>query len=776
MNAVPATEIARAARVGADALAAAGVWRLGDARVDFSSLRIEREGTSARLTPKSMCVLLVLVRHAGRTLSRDQIMDQVWPGEYPLPDVLSHAIKELRRALGDPVPHSQLIQTVPRVGYRLLATPEALAPAAEAAVPSALPEEAAAPPVAPQVAAAASAEVMPDPRAATAGHGSVAALRAPGRRARLGVLGLLALATAVGFGAWWPRDDVSVPAMTTPTVAGIPPPRVRLLTSTLRQERQPALAPDAKRFAHVRFLPDSLRSRIVIAAVAGGAGVEIAGAADQDLMPAWSRAGDRLAWQRVRGGRCEILVAPIDGLQAGPPQSYGPCQAEYLDPVEWDAQDRGLWLGRPLEQGSPAQQLAWRDPQGRDHPLVYARAAQDYDSEPKLSPDGRWLAFRRGRPPGGQLLRVSARGGEVQVLTTKPIAFGRFDWLPDARQLLVPVGPGAQRELHLLDTESGDWRALGLRGADQVDVPDSLAQAVFEIERGRPRFELWLHDLATRAPPQRIAESTGSNRDPAFAPSGEGIVLVSDRSGQYRLWWLESANAEPRALVGDDVALLADPTFGADGRQLTSIALHENAGQRVLLRDFGDDRPAREIALPQTRVRAARPHASGIAYVADVGRGWSAFMLDLAETGAQPRALAGLDGLAPMVEADGERLCFLHLGSSEVRCSAPPWTSAEVVRRGVPLLSVTSWRISAGALWYLDLDDDRLRTLLKRVVLHPDASPVTVLDLGELQTAPRIAISADGQRVLVQRSTAAESDIGSALLGPLTALGRQEAH
>jgi hypothetical protein len=46
--------------VCADALAVAGQCLLGDAVVDFSALRVERDGQSQRLSPKAMAVLLVL--------------------------------------------------------------------------------------------------------------------------------------------------------------------------------------------------------------------------------------------------------------------------------------------------------------------------------------------------------------------------------------------------------------------------------------------------------------------------------------------------------------------------------------------------------------------------------------------------------------------------------------------------------------------------------------------------------------------------------------------
>lgn len=86
-----------------------------------------------------MDVLLALVDAGGRVMSKSELLDAVWTGLYIGDDVLSTAIWELRRALGDDARSPRLIGTVARRGYRLLQAPEPVAGeigAPQPAVPS----------------------------------------------------------------------------------------------------------------------------------------------------------------------------------------------------------------------------------------------------------------------------------------------------------------------------------------------------------------------------------------------------------------------------------------------------------------------------------------------------------------------------------------------------------------------------------------------------------------------------------------------------------------
>src|SRR5215467_9078512 len=93
---------------------------VGEHVVDVDTLRLlTRPGE--RLTPKAAAVLMQLARAGGRTLSRDELLNEVWKGTCPTPDVLTQAVKDLRRALGDDLHAPRFVETLPRLGYRLVA-------------------------------------------------------------------------------------------------------------------------------------------------------------------------------------------------------------------------------------------------------------------------------------------------------------------------------------------------------------------------------------------------------------------------------------------------------------------------------------------------------------------------------------------------------------------------------------------------------------------------------------------------------------------------------
>ncbi len=69
-----------------------------------------------------MQLLLCLAEHAGEVVSIDDLLDQVWSGVNVSPDSVYQAVTSLRRVLGDDAKQPTYIATVPRLGYRMVAT------------------------------------------------------------------------------------------------------------------------------------------------------------------------------------------------------------------------------------------------------------------------------------------------------------------------------------------------------------------------------------------------------------------------------------------------------------------------------------------------------------------------------------------------------------------------------------------------------------------------------------------------------------------------------
>lgn len=86
-----------------------------------------------RVKPKSMEVLQALARRPREVCSRRELLNEVWKGAWVGEEILTQAISQLRRAFGDDFRSPDVIETVPRRGYRLLVVPRMRAPCGDGA-------------------------------------------------------------------------------------------------------------------------------------------------------------------------------------------------------------------------------------------------------------------------------------------------------------------------------------------------------------------------------------------------------------------------------------------------------------------------------------------------------------------------------------------------------------------------------------------------------------------------------------------------------------------
>jgi transcriptional activator of cad operon len=96
--------------------------RIGDWCVSPASGQISRQGQSIRLEARTMRLLTCLADHAGEIVSIDDLLEQVWSGVIVTPDSVYQAVALLRRLLGDDPKQPIYIATVPRLGYRMVAS------------------------------------------------------------------------------------------------------------------------------------------------------------------------------------------------------------------------------------------------------------------------------------------------------------------------------------------------------------------------------------------------------------------------------------------------------------------------------------------------------------------------------------------------------------------------------------------------------------------------------------------------------------------------------
>lgn len=96
------------------------LW-IGDWLIEPRRVRVSRAGDVQRVSPRAMAVLLRLAEAGGTVVSRNDILDAVWPGMAVTPDALSQCLVELRKVFGDSPKQPEVIETIPKMGVRLVA-------------------------------------------------------------------------------------------------------------------------------------------------------------------------------------------------------------------------------------------------------------------------------------------------------------------------------------------------------------------------------------------------------------------------------------------------------------------------------------------------------------------------------------------------------------------------------------------------------------------------------------------------------------------------------
>src|SRR5258708_40262447 len=97
------------------------LFEFGKFRCDPREHLLSCDGKPVSLSPKSFEILVALIRSNGQLVTKDELMQQVWPDSFVEEANLTVNISALRKVLGEAPGGQQYIETVPKSGYRFVA-------------------------------------------------------------------------------------------------------------------------------------------------------------------------------------------------------------------------------------------------------------------------------------------------------------------------------------------------------------------------------------------------------------------------------------------------------------------------------------------------------------------------------------------------------------------------------------------------------------------------------------------------------------------------------
>lgn len=529
----------------------AAAFRLGAWRIDPTSHELVASERRVRLQPKLMQLLLRLAREPGAVVRREQLLDDVWEGRDVNDEVLSRAIAELRQLLEDDPRTPRYIETLPKLGYRLVAAVEpADAPAIAAPVDAGAADLSRTAPT-----LDASGLPVADPRAKR----RLALAIAVSIGVALALAVFLATMLPPAPGAFQDAGDLRVRV-----------DRARPFATEPGYDQSARFSRDGRLVAWSASDEKQTRAGIWVGSRDGGSRRRLTDPDAWDFSPAFIDGDTAVVFARYTAATCELrrqsMLAQdsVHLAECAPPPATSRLDASadgrYVVFAQRVGDDGRSGLGLLDLDGGKVSNLT--DP-GAD---AYV------DFNPRFSGDGRQIAFFRGRQSEQRLwiMPTDAPARARNLVPTNGLLYG-VAWLPGDTGLVLAGDLFGYRALYRVDAGTGALEFLGARGARYPDVaPDGAL--VFEI--ADYQANLWRGDLADPLkPPVPVTTSQRYNNQPAHSPDGKRLAFVSNRDGLEAIYLADADGSGTERLALDTAQRWVRPIWHGDGSKLTVTAI-----------------------------------------------------------------------------------------------------------------------------------------------------------------------------------------------------------
>lgn len=684
-----------------------GNFRIGEWRVQPQINCVHRNGTEIHLEPKVMQVLVLLSKNQGEVISKDRLLQSVWPGVFVGEDVLTRSISEIRRVLVDDARAPRFIQTIPKTGYRLIA-PVIFDPSGDLQLPvqelvqNLEPKnEAGFAPHSNGAGPAPLAPELPAPMAASSAQ-EARAVFTHWVPAAIVVLALFAMSL---FLFWFIRSRISSRPVAKPY-------RTVPLTSYPGSEGQAAFSPDGNQIAFVWNGINGDNKDIYVKILGSATPLRLTTDPADDVSPAWSPDGRYIAFMRHGQQNAIYIVPAIGGAERKIHTLSDTTSWEYAG-LAWSKDGRHvIFPDRPSSQ-APSALFSVSVDTLAVHRLTSPPKDWDGDWTPVVSPEGSKIAFVRGPESAARdvyVMNESGSGEPVRLTHSNRLIVG-LTWTRDGKYLVFSSNRDGSFGLWKVPVSGGAPQRLNVGGENSYSPAISPSGNMLAYSHGTGTWDIVRVDLKSSAKKiltDQILSSNEQDAAPQFSPDSKRIAFQSWRSGEQEIWTCAADGSSPAQLTSFGGPLTGSPRWSPDGHLIAFDSRPQGFAHIFLMSPDGGVPRQLTTGSSNDIVPSWSPDGKWVYFGSNRSGSWQIWKI--APTGGTPQQLTKQGGMVALASPDGQWVYYTRSGMAGLW--RVPWNAGQEqqVLNQPPSRFPGYWALTRSGIYFLSEAKTKART------------------------------------------------------------------
>ncbi len=516
-------------------------------KVEPSSNHLKTSDEEIRIEPRLMSLLVYLAENQGETLTRENLLDTVWEDCNVSLETLNSSISRLRKILGDTGKEKKYIETIPKVGYRLIMPVDFNGQTED------------------------SASLVAENKSKTQDISqqtvkeNVSERKSNYSRKNILVFSIfILLIVAFSIYAFWvifsPQNE---------TTENIKPKRILPLTSYKGIEKKPAFSrgENDERIAFAWQGENNDNWDIYVQTVGMEKPMRLTSDEGSDDNPVWSPDNRFIAFTRIKDEKCEIRQIPALG---GAEKKLTDCSFPETPSLSWSFD--GKWLAFPHRESldKPFHIRLFSFETSETKVLTMPSESLFGDVSVAFSPIENSIAFLRVPILGVEdIWTVGIEGGKPLRVTKDNLKIHGVDWTPDGKNLVFSSNRSGIFSLWQISAkgENLKWIEISNGEADNPTVSASGEKVAYE--QWQVEANIYEIDLTKSTdPPEKLVVSTRWDWNPAYSKDTSQITFLSDRSGFPEVWTSDKTGKNLSQLTSFEGTMLGFPNFSPNKKEI----------------------------------------------------------------------------------------------------------------------------------------------------------------------------------------------------------------